>query len=77
MYIQLSIQDAGVNAGEARRTDHPTTRLCGKHYRTHGFPGHMGEIEVPDGIVLIKTDEQLVVTDGDVAGHVFNTGIRG
>jgi hypothetical protein len=30
---------------------------------------HMGEIEFPDAVVLIKTDEQFAVPYGDVSGH--------
>ena len=30
---------------------------------------HMGKIQLPDAVVLVKTDEQLAVADGDVARH--------
>jgi hypothetical protein len=39
---------------------------------------HMGKIKVPDGILLIKTDEQLAVADVNVARHwrFLNKGVR-
>jgi hypothetical protein len=29
----------------------------------------MGEIKLPDAVVLVKTDEQLAVAHGDVSRH--------
>ena len=33
------------------------------------FETHMGEIKLPDAVVLVKTDEQFAVADGEVSGH--------
>ena len=33
------------------------------------FEPHMGEIKLPDTVVLVKTDEQFAVADGEVSRH--------
>jgi len=33
------------------------------------FQAHMGEVELPDAVVLVETDEQFTVSYGEVARH--------